>query len=92
MAPLWKWCLAITPLVGLFQGYPKVENIDVLQTWGLTLTGVIWTYYGLLVRPPAYLLCACNAALAVCNGAHLVRKYRYEKEKEKREKLAIQKK
>ena len=46
----------------------------------LSLTGMVWAYYGLLVRPKALLLVAVNVALLAVNGTNLVRKYRYDAE------------
>ena len=34
LAPLWKWGLAIVPLMGVFTGVPAVENLDVNTSIG----------------------------------------------------------
>ena len=57
-----------------------MENIDMKTSAALSLTGVVWAYYGLLVRPKALLLVAVNIALLAVNGTNLVRKYRYDAE------------
>jgi len=51
LAPLWKWGLAIVPLMGVFTGTPTVENLDVNTSIALASTGAIWAYYSTLVRP-----------------------------------------
>ena len=51
LAPLWKWGLAIVPLMGVFTGVPAVENLDVNTSIALASTGAIWAYYSTLVRP-----------------------------------------
>ena len=51
LAPLWKWGLAIVPLMGVFTGTPSVENLDVNTSIALASTGAIWAYYSTLVRP-----------------------------------------
>ena len=51
LAPLWKWGLAVVPLMGVFTGVPAVENLDVNTSIALASTGAIWAYYSTLVRP-----------------------------------------
>lgn len=75
--------------MGVFQGYPKPENLDKRQAYGiqkffvlnfkkvLAATGCVWTYYALIVSPANYLLCACNAALLGTHGYNLYRRNQY---------------
>ena len=43
--------LAIEPLYSALTGNPPVERLDLETSVALTSTGVVWAYYGLLVRP-----------------------------------------
>jgi hypothetical protein len=43
--------LAIVPLYGIFEGKPAVKDLDLNQSMALSLTGLVWTYYGFLVVP-----------------------------------------
>lgn len=78
MAPAWKWGLSVVPLIGAIRGEPSVENLDLNLSMALSTTGIIWSYYGLKVRPTAYLLVAVNLALLGVNGYNVVRKMKYD--------------
>lgn len=78
MAPAWKWGLSIVPLVGAIRGEPSVENLDLNLSLALSTTGIIWSYYGLMVRPTAYLLVAVNVCLLGVNGYNVVRKVKFD--------------
>ncbi len=43
--------LAIVPLYGILEGKPAVKDLDLNQSLALSLTGLVWTYYGFLVVP-----------------------------------------
>lgn len=77
-APAWKWGLALVPLYGAIQGKPRVDNLDLNQSLALSTTGVIWSYYGCVVRPTAHLLVAVNIALLTVNGYNVVRKLQFD--------------
>ncbi|KNC56308.1 uncharacterized protein AMSG_02278 [Thecamonas trahens ATCC 50062] len=80
VAPAWKWGLAAVPLYGAVSGDVQVENIDLKTSGALSLTGIVWAYYGMLVRPTAYLLVAVNMALLAVNGTNVARKVMYNRE------------
>ena len=81
LAPLWKWGLAIVPLMGVITGVPSVENLDVHTSMALAGTGAIWAYYSTLVRPRAVSLGAVSVALVLVNGYNVWRRYDYEQKK-----------
>jgi len=81
VAPLWKWGLAIVPLMGVFTGVPSVENLDVNTSIALASTGAIWAYYSTLVRPKAVSLGVVSIALLGANGYNVWRRYDYEQKK-----------
>lgn len=39
------------PLYGILEGKPAVKDLDLNQSLALSLTGLVWTYYGFLVVP-----------------------------------------
>ena len=81
LAPLWKWGLAIVPLMGVVTGVPTVENLDVHTSIALATTGAIWAYYSTLVRPKAVSLGVVSVALVLANGYNVYRRYDYETKK-----------
>jgi len=81
LAPLWKWGLAIVPLMGVVTGVPAVENLDVNTSVALATTGAIWAYYATLVRPKAVSLGIVSVALFGANGYNVYRRWRYEQNK-----------
>jgi len=86
-APAFKWALAIVPLSGALTGNPPVEKIDLKQSIALTSTGLVWSYYAMLVEPRAWLLLYVNIALLTANGWNVIRKVRYDQsQKELKEK------
>jgi len=80
VAPAFKWGLAIVPLIGAIEGRPPVDQIDEMQAMSLSVSGLIWSYYGFLVRPTAYLLVAVNLALLGANGNNVYRKLKWNSE------------
>ncbi|ELR16764.1 uncharacterized protein ACA1_382330 [Acanthamoeba castellanii str. Neff] len=72
--------LAIVPLYGILEGKPAVKDLDLNQSLALSLTGLVWTYYGFLVVPRADLLIAVNVALLSVNGYNVYRKINYDKQ------------
>ncbi|EGG17768.1 UPF0041 family protein [Cavenderia fasciculata] len=85
LAPIMKWSLSIVPLSQMISGNKPADKIDLQQTASLFSTGTIWTYYATLIQPQnagTRALAACNAAMAICHGSNLYRRYQFDKEKE----------
>ena len=70
-APTSKWLISINNLVDLKK---DTNKMSFAQQGALTLTGMIWTRYGMVVNPVNYNLSLVNAVLGVSSGYHLVRK------------------
>eukprot|EP00667_Euglena_gracilis_P017102 EG_transcript_17968 len=51
IAPTFKWALSIVPMLGIFQGYPPPEKLDIMQTVALFTTGCVWSFYAIIIRP-----------------------------------------
>lgn len=69
--PLTKFFLSLTSLTDLQK---PVEKISLTQYAALTLTGFIFTFYGLFVTPINYALTSVNVLLFLSSGWHLARK------------------
>lgn len=82
LAPLTKWGLSVVPLIGIFQGYPAPQNIDVNTSMGLACTGFVWTFYALMITPQdmaAKMLAAVNFAMANTNAYNAYRAFVYRR-------------
>jgi len=44
-----KWALSIVPLIGIFQGKPAVQDLDVRTSAALMMTGALFGVYSLVV-------------------------------------------
>lgn len=69
--PVTKFFISLTSLTDIWK---PVEKISLAQFSALTLTGFIFTFYGLLVTPINYPLTGVNILLFFSSGWHLVRK------------------
>lgn len=69
--PVTKFFLSLTSLTDLQR---PVEKISLSQYAALTLTGFIFTFYGLFVTPINYALTGVNILLFASSGWHLARK------------------
>jgi hypothetical protein len=83
LAPLWKWGLAVVPLVGVVTGKPAVENIDLNTSLSLAGTGAIWAYYSTLITPRATKLLYVSVALFFANGYNIARRVKYNMDQQK---------
>lgn len=70
-APMSKWLISGASFFDLNR---PTEKISIAQYTALTLTGVFFTRYALLVVPVNYVLCSVNIALMGSSGWHLGRK------------------
>lgn len=70
-APTFKWMLSVANLMDLNR---PVEKISLSQQTSLTLTGIIWSRYSMVIVPVNYNLMIVNLALAMSSGYHLSRK------------------
>jgi len=82
-APAWKWGLAIVPLYNAVTGVPSVDKLDINTSVALAATGMIWAYYGTLVKPKATALVAVSVALFLANGWNVYRRVAYELDQKK---------
>ena len=69
--PVTKFFLSLTSLTDLHR---PVDKISLTQYGALTLTGFIFTFYGLFVTPINYALTGVNILLFGSSGWHLARK------------------
>jgi len=69
--PMTKFFLSLTSLTDLQK---PTEKISLTQYAALTLTGFIFSFYGLFVKPINYTLTAVNILLFLSSGWHLGRK------------------
>ena len=72
-APMSKWLISGASMLDLNR---PTENISLSQYLALTLTGLFFMRYALLVTPVNYVLCSVNIALFASSAWHLVRKLR----------------
>jgi len=79
-APTFKWGLSLVPLYGAITGHPPVQHLDLNQSLALATTGIVWSYYALLVTPRADMLFAVSIALLCSNGFNVYRKMKYDRE------------
>jgi hypothetical protein len=70
-APISKWFISGASFLDL---YRPTDQISLPQYTALTLTGLFFTRYALLVTPINYTLCSVNIALFLSSGWHLGRK------------------
>lgn len=70
-APASKWLISGASLMDYNR---PVEKISIAQYTSLTLTGMCFSRYSLLVVPINYSLCGVNLALVGSSGWHLGRK------------------
>ena len=61
------WCLCTQGLViaGLSDVQRPVETVSVSQSAALSVTGIIWSRYCLVITPINYNLCAVNVFVAL---------------------------
>lgn len=89
VAPLWKWVLAFTPVYSAMLGLPLVGDIDLFQTCALAFTGLVWTYYCLLIRPTAWILVFVNFVMLCVNSYNIWRRWKYDQEQLKLQTAAV---
>jgi hypothetical protein len=85
LAPSSKWGLSIVPMYGVFVGSPPVEKIDISTSSALTCTGVVWSFYALIITPQnagSRALATVNMAMASVNGYNCYRYYSATTKKE----------
>lgn len=70
-APTSKWLLSVNNLADLNK---PTDKMSLAQQTALTMTGVIWTRYSMVINPINYNLGAVNFVLALSSGYHLSRK------------------
>jgi hypothetical protein len=70
-APASKWLLSANNLVDLEK---PTEKMSFSNQLALTITGVIWTRYSVVITPINYNLAAVNLTLGISSGYHLWRK------------------
>ena len=74
-APASKWLLSANNLVDLEK---PTEKMSMSNQIALTVTGVIWTRYSVVITPVNYNLAAVNLVLGISSGYHLMRKLKNE--------------
>jgi hypothetical protein len=82
VAPIVKWGLSIVPITLAISGAVPAEKIDMKQSAALGTTGIVWTYYAILLRKQnagMYALMSVNAAMAAVHCSNFVRGYLYHK-------------
>merc|ERR1719272_1156441 len=70
-APMSKWLISGASFMDLDR---PTDKISITQYTALTLTGVFFTRYAMLVTPVNYMLCSVNIALFGSSSYHLGRK------------------
>jgi len=70
-APMSKWLISGASFLDLDR---PTEKVSLPQYSALTLTGLFFSRYSLLVTPVNYTLCSVNIALFLSSGYHLARK------------------
>ncbi|KAF8290063.1 putative mitochondrial pyruvate carrier protein [Trypanosoma cruzi] len=83
-APLFKWSLSIVPLYGIFSGSVPVEKVDFNSSAALSITGLVWFVYALLIQPQnsgSRSLALVNMCLASVNGYNCYRSWAYKRVK-----------
>ncbi|RNF26969.1 putative mitochondrial pyruvate carrier protein [Trypanosoma conorhini] len=84
VAPIMKASLSVVPLYGIFVGNPPAEKIDFNSSAALTVTGLLWFVYVLLITPQntgTRALSALNFGMACVNGVNCYRYLAYRKSK-----------
>ena len=75
-APMSKWFISGASMLELDR---PTDKISLAQYSALTMTGLLFTRYSLLVKPLNYNLAAVNVALFLSSGYHLARKLKADK-------------
>ncbi|KTW32080.1 uncharacterized protein T551_00762 [Pneumocystis jirovecii RU7] len=75
-APTMKWGLV---LAGIGDMKRSPDRLSVSQNTALTLTGLIWARWSMIVKPKNYLLAAVNLFLMTTGGIQLSRIYLYQR-------------
>jgi hypothetical protein len=70
-APMSKWLISGASMLDLDR---PTDKISVAQYSALTLTGLFFSRYAMLVQPVNYMLCSVNVALFGSSAYHLGRK------------------
>lgn len=86
VAPMVKWALSIVPITLAVTGTVQVDKIDIKTSAALMTTGIVWTYYGFLLRKNnagMAALMGVNAAMAIVHGTNTYRAWKYQNEKKK---------
>jgi hypothetical protein len=74
-APTSKWLLSVSNIMDLKR---PVEKISLAQMSCLTVTGIVWTRFAMVIIPKNYNLALVNVVLATSSGWHLARKLNAE--------------
>jgi len=90
VAPIAKWGLSVVPLTQAIKGSVPAEKVDIITACALTMTGLVWSSYAILLRAngnagmlPLFLV---NAALGGSNGWDVYRYFRHRASKSREEK------
>ncbi|RNF00111.1 hypothetical protein TraAM80_07794 [Trypanosoma rangeli] len=84
VAPIMKGSLSVIPLYGIFIGSPPAEKVDFNSSAALTVTGLLWFVYVLLIHPQnsgTRALSALNFGMACVNGVNCYRYLSYKRSK-----------
>ncbi|ESL10719.1 hypothetical protein TRSC58_01543 [Trypanosoma rangeli SC58] len=84
VAPIMKGSLSVVPLYGIFIGNPPADKVDFNSSAALTVTGLLWFVYVLLIQPQnsgTRALSALNFGMACVNGVNCYRYWNYKRSK-----------
>lgn len=79
-APVMKWAIVIA---GISDFARPAEKLSFTQNLALTMTGVIWTRWCLIIKPRNILLAAVNFFLGCVGAVQITRIFIYEQSKKK---------
>eukprot|EP00026_Physarum_polycephalum_P014001 Phypoly_transcript_14467.p1 GENE.Phypoly_transcript_14467~~Phypoly_transcript_14467.p1 ORF type:complete len:143 (-),score=19.91 Phypoly_transcript_14467:98-526(-) len=91
VAPIVKWALSVVPITLAFTGAVPPEKIDMKQSAALGTTGVVWTFYAILLRKQnagMLALGSVNATMAIVNFTNFIRGYLYQRNQKEAEQPA----
>jgi len=82
VAPVVKWGLSIVPITLALTGAVPADKIDMKQSAALGTTGIVWTYYAILLRKQnagMIALGSVNFAMGAVHCSNFIRGYLYQK-------------